>query len=144
MRHLTCASLVFLLVACGGRGREAPAASAASDSGADAQADAQPDAVSDISAPEAVPADATPDACPDAPGLCFAVQPADAEVIVNGETLTPTLTTGGDSYLALGAGIHQIMLRRDGYVTWRAEVSVGEKAERIEVSLEAKAPPAPR
>ncbi len=81
-----------------------------------------------------------PPTCPNEPGLCFEVEPADAQLVVDGESkgslseLAPT----GPYFLDLESGIYQIMLRREGYTTWRGEVSVREASEKIKVTLEAK------
>ncbi|MFP2927298.1 PEGA domain-containing protein [Pyxidicoccus sp. 3LG] len=72
----------------------------------------------------------------DGPGLRFDVQPLQAEVIVNGRrvgTVEHLRFDGG--LLALPAGIHQVSIRHPGHVTWRAEVTVGDRPEPIRVTL---------
>lgn len=70
------------------------------------------------------------------PGLRFDVRPAEARVFVNGQ---PVGTAGGlrevGGLLPLPAGIHQVSIQLAGYVTWRAEVAVGENPEPIQVTL---------
>ncbi|MCY1020047.1 hypothetical protein [Pyxidicoccus sp. MSG2] len=80
---------------------------------------------------------ATPPA--DGPGLRFDVLPLQAEVIVNGQpagTVEHLRFAGG--VLALPPGIHQASIRYPGPVTWRAEVSVGDRPESIQVTLTPK------
>jgi hypothetical protein len=69
-------------------------------------------------------------------GLRFDVLPADAEVLVNGQKVgTAGGLGGGGGLLAVPPGIYQVSIRYPGHVTWRAEVTVGERPERIQVSL---------
>ncbi|QSQ18853.1 PEGA domain-containing protein [Pyxidicoccus parkwayensis] len=70
------------------------------------------------------------------PGLRFDVYPASAEVIINGQKVgTANSLRSGDGLFAVPPGIHQVSIRSAGYTTWRAEVSVGDRPERIQVSL---------
>lgn len=73
---------------------------------------------------------------PPAGGLEFAVDPAAAEIFVDGQrrgTVDDLAATGG--ILALPPGIYQVSLKAAGRTTWRAEVAVGTARERIEVKL---------
>lgn len=86
------------------------------------------------------PAVAQP-ATPSAPashgsGLLFAVTPTDAEVLVDGKLVGRVRdfdARGG--LLAIKPGIYQVALKRRGFLTWRAEVTVGEGAEAIQVTM---------
>ena len=83
-------------------------------------------------------ADTTPIGCPEKAGICFEVTPDDAELEVNGDKLgvVGALAVGGVVFVSLEPGIHLVTLRRDGYVTWRSEVTVGPVAETMAVTLE--------
>ena len=72
------------------------------------------------------------------PGLCFTVTPLEADLEINGETLGRLADLAGAPRPCVEepAGIYRIVLRADGYQTWRGEVSVREKTELIEVRLE--------
>ncbi len=74
-------------------------------------------------------------------GLELSVDPASAEVLVDGETrgLVSELASG---VLALPPGIYQVSLKASGYVTWRAEVAVRAGREKIDVRLARKEPAA--
>jgi hypothetical protein len=37
--------------------------------------------------------------------------------------------------LSLKPGLYQVSLKREGFQTWRAEVTVGEKSELLRVAL---------
>lgn len=77
--------------------------------------------------------------CPNEAGLCFSVTPADAQLEVDGNVLGPLGDLGnGLVFVGLEPGIHMITLTRDGYATWRAEVSIAEAAETINLTMEAK------
>ncbi len=92
---------------------------------------------------QAAPGDAAPAPMPDAapapsgPGVELHIDHPDAEVLVDGERVgaAADLEAGG-WFIGLEAGIHQIAVRKPGYKTWRAEVSVRDKTETIEVTLE--------
>jgi hypothetical protein len=88
-------------------------------------------------APAPVADTATPAApkCPAEPGLCFAVQPADTEILLDGDTRGTVDALGAPAFIGLPSGIYQITLKRQGYATWRAEVSIGSAVENIEVQL---------
>jgi hypothetical protein len=70
-------------------------------------------------------------------GLELSVEPASAEVLVDGEGrgVVSDLASG---VLGLAPGIYQVSLQAPGYVTWRAEVAVRGGRERIEVRLARK------
>jgi len=86
-------------------------------------------------APAASPAPAAP-AAP-APGLSFAVEPADAEIVIDGKPVGRVSDLAG-GHLALPPGLYQVSLKRAGYATWRAEVAVRSGAELIRVTLTRK------
>ncbi len=76
-----------------------------------------------------------------ATGLELSVEPASAEVLVDGETrgVVSDLASG---VLGLAPGIYQVSLKAPGYVTWRAEVAVRSGREKIAVRLSPKEPAA--
>lgn len=124
---LFCLPALFVAIACGSSSpppaEPAPASARTGAEGADAQS--------------ATPA--TLAECPTEAGLCFQVAPADAELEVDGEVLGPIQDLGrGLVFVEIEPGIHMITLKRDGFVTWRAEVSVAETAETINVTMEEK------
>lgn len=88
-------------------------------------------------APPAAPAPRAPSA-PET-GLLFEVEPAQAEIAVDGQpygTVAALASRGG--VLALAPGIYQVSLRAAGYATWRAEVAVRAGTEPIRVKLTRK------
>lgn len=97
-------------------------------------------------APTSTPAPAPPPAAPaprapSAPetGLLFEVEPAEAQIAVDGQpygTVADLVSRGG--VLALAPGIYQVSLRAPGYATWRAEVAVRTGSEPIRVKLTKK------
>lgn len=76
--------------------------------------------------------------CPDEPGLCLRIRPGDAELTVDGKSVGTVRDLGepGAAFLRLEPGIYLITLERQGYETWRAEVSVAARSETIEVDLQ--------
>lgn len=66
------------------------------------------------------------------PGLRFQVEPADAEVFIDEKSYGEAAQLG---HVPLPPGIYRVSIRARGYTTWRAEVSVGESAEVLKVSL---------
>jgi hypothetical protein len=87
--------------------------------------------------PPAVPAPRAPSA-PET-GLLFEVEPAEAQIAVDGQpygTVADLASRGG--VLALAPGIYQVSLRAPGYATWRAEVAVRTGTEPIRVKLTRK------
>jgi glucose/arabinose dehydrogenase len=125
--RLALAAAALALAACAG-GRAAPPPAATPPA---------PAAVPSPPPPGAAPAAALP-----ATGLELAVEPASAEILVDGEPrgAVADLASG---VLRLAPGIYQVSLRAPGYVTWRAEVAVRAGRERIEVRLARKEPGAP-
>lgn len=77
-----------------------------------------------------------PPQAPTGPGLIVNVQPTDAELIIDGASLgLVSKLTLENGLLPLKSGIYQVGLKRPGYVSWRAEVTVNDKPETIEVTL---------
>jgi len=72
-------------------------------------------------------------------GLVFTVEPADAEILIDGR---PAGTVAGlgeaGGILRLAPGIYQVSLKAAGYVTWRAEVALRAGTETIRVKLARK------
>ncbi|HEX9049174.1 MAG TPA: PEGA domain-containing protein [Anaeromyxobacter sp.] len=120
--RIAVAAAALALAACAG-GRAAPPAAAR-----------PPPSAAAAGAPVAVPARALA-----ATGLELAVEPASAEVLVDGEPrgVVSELAAG---VLALAPGIYQVSLHAPGYVTWRAEVAVRAGREKIEVRLVRREP----
>lgn len=67
-----------------------------------------------------------------APGLRFVVEPAEAEILIDEKSYG---AAGELGHVALPPGIYRVSIRARGYTTWRAEVSVSDSAESLEVSL---------
>lgn len=96
-----------------------------------------------VPAPQVDPVDAgvleaapPPVEVPTGPGLLLAVEPPDAELVIDGTSYGPVAglkTQAG--LLSLKPGIYQVALKRPGYVSWRAEVTINEAPERLKVSL---------
>jgi len=89
-------------------------------------------------APPDAAAEAAPDAtpAPTGPGVALTIDHPDAEVFVDGNRIglaSDLESTSG--FISLEAGLHQIAVRKPGFNTWRAEVSVREHTEAIQVSL---------
>jgi hypothetical protein len=85
-------------------------------------------------APAAVEAPRAPNA--PSTGLVFAVEPADAQIAIDGAphgTVADLAAQGG--LLPLAPGIYQVSLKAPGYATWRAEVALGASNETIRVNL---------
>lgn len=69
-------------------------------------------------------------------GLSFSVSPRDAEIFVDGKTRGKVADLEGNGgLLEIKPGIYQVSLKRRGFVTWRAEVTVGNGAEAIQVTM---------
>lgn len=85
--------------------------------------------------PAPAPAEPAPASSPapevQGPGLSFEVEPPDAELILDGESRGPV----PQGVLLLPPGVYQVSLKASGYATWRAEVSVGTRVERVKVQL---------
>jgi len=82
------------------------------------------------SAPAATPASAALTS-----GLVFSVEPADAEVFIDGRSLGRASDLPGGGLVPLPSGLYQVSLKRAGYATWRAEVAVRAASEPIRVTL---------
>lgn len=89
--------------------------------------------------PPRAAAEPGPAANPDPPGLSFAVEPADALILIDGAVRGTVSELPEGSFVPLQPGLYQVVLKRAGYATWRAEVSVRRGTELIRVSL-GKAP----
>ena len=64
------------------------------------------------------------------------VEPADAELIIDGESYGPVSQLETENgLLSLKPGIYQVALKKPGYISWRAEVTVNEEPEKLQVSL---------
>ena len=73
---------------------------------------------------------------PTGPGLIIHVEPQDAEVIIDGSSLgLASKLELQNGLLPLRPGIYQVNLKRSGYISWRAEVTVNDKPESILVTL---------
>ena len=84
-------------------------------------------------------ANATRNSTAPALGVRLSVTPDSAEIVVDGEVLGPADTVGGeDGVIRLEPGLHQLMVRADGYETWRLEVAVQDKIEEFVVQLRQK------
>jgi len=74
---------------------------------------------------------------PSGPGLVVTVEPADAELIIDGSSYgAVSALASGNGFLPLKPGIYQVALKKPGYTSWRAEVTVNESPEHLTVSLE--------
>jgi hypothetical protein len=72
----------------------------------------------------------------DQPGIKIDVQPQDAELVIDGQSYGRVADMHvANGVLSLKPGLYQVSLKRDGYQTWRAEVTVGEKSELLQVAL---------
>lgn len=81
--------------------------------------------------------------CPPEPGLCLALEPADAELTIEGTAITGVAAAeiaGG--FVPLPPGIYRVTLRAPGRETWRGEIAVGAGPEPIEVVLRPRRAPA--
>jgi len=75
--------------------------------------------------------------CPEEPGLCFRVTPPTAALTINGEAAGTIQDLVNDNFfMKRPRGIYQISVSAEGFVTWRAEVSISESVETISVNLE--------
>lgn len=71
-------------------------------------------------------------------GLSFAVEPADAEVLIDGRAMGRVAELPRDGTVPLQPGLYQVALRRAGFATWRAEVAVRTGVQPIRVTLTRK------
>jgi hypothetical protein len=83
-----------------------------------------------------------PDPSPgaEATGLSFAVEPADAEVLIDALSFGKVSELRRGGAVPLQPGLYQVSLRRAGYATWRAEVAVRAGLEPIHVTLTRRQP----
>jgi hypothetical protein len=108
---------------------------------APAPAPVSPAAEATTAAPQPATAPGTAPRAPDAidSGLAFSVEPAEAEIAIDGRavgTVADLSTNGG--LLRLAPGIYQVSLKATGFVTWRAEVALRSGTETIRVKLARK------
>lgn len=69
-------------------------------------------------------------------GLSFAVEPADAVILIDGTPAGKVRDLDSThGFLKVKPGIYQVSLKCKGFVTWRAEVTVGEGTEAIHVTM---------
>lgn len=72
-------------------------------------------------------------------GLRFEVEPRFAVLEVNGTPHgTVSALNEGSGVLKLKPGLYQVSLKAPGYLTWRAEVSVDQAEQPLQVTLVAK------
>lgn len=71
-------------------------------------------------------------------GLSFAVDPADAEIVIDGRALGRVAELPRGGTVPLQPGLYQVSLRRSGFATWRAEVAVRTGVQPIRVTLTRK------
>lgn len=86
----------------------------------------------------AQPAQARPEVPPapvEVSGLSFAVEPADAEVVIDGQPAGTVAGLRPGGVIPLPPGLYQVTLKRAGYATWRAEVAVHTGIQSIRVTL---------
>ena len=78
----------------------------------------------------------TPPPPPPVSGFRIEVEPPDAVLTVDGQSLGPVSAVPlDDGVLKLEPGIHQVSLTLKGYQTWRGEVSLGNKVEPLKINL---------
>jgi hypothetical protein len=76
------------------------------------------------------------------PGVSLNVEPQDAFISIDGRSLGTLAEMGGpNGFVKLEPGLHQIVVRKPGFRTWRAEVTVRDKSERIHIVLEPASAP---
>jgi len=81
----------------------------------------------------------------DVGGLVFAVNPPDAEVVLDGVSQGKASDFTEERYLKVGSGTHLLTLRKAGYDTYSRTVYVSNSLLRVEATLlEGGPPPAPR
>ncbi len=69
-------------------------------------------------------------------GLFLFVEPADAEIAIDGRPKGLASDLGETGLVPLAPGIYQVTVSRPGYATWRAEVAVRTDPQRFDVVLE--------
>lgn len=68
-------------------------------------------------------------------GLIFAVNPPDAEVLLDGVVQGKATEFTEDRYLKVESGTHRLELRKPGYEPYRRDVYVSNTLLRIEATL---------
>jgi len=68
-------------------------------------------------------------------GLIFAVNPPDAEVVLDGVVQGKTSDFTEERYLKVESGTHRLELRKPGYETYARDVYVSNALLRIEATL---------
>ncbi|MGE5190534.1 MAG: PEGA domain-containing protein [Gemmatimonadota bacterium] len=68
-------------------------------------------------------------------GLIFAVNPPDAEVLLDGVSQGKASDFTGERYLKAASGTHRLELRKPGYETYVRDVYVSNSLLRIEATL---------
>lgn len=77
-------------------------------------------------------------------GLIFAVNPPDAEVVLDGISQGKASDFTEERYLKVESGPHRLELRKAGYGTYSRTIYVSNSLLRVETTLvEGGAPPAP-
>jgi hypothetical protein len=81
----------------------------------------------------------------DVGGLVFAVNPPDAEVVLDGVSQGKASDFTEERYLKVESGTHRLTLRKAGYETYSRTLYVSNSLLRVEATLvEGGPPPAPR
>ncbi len=73
-------------------------------------------------------------------GLIFAVNPPDAEVLLDGVVQGKASEFTEDRYLKVASGTHRLELRKPGYETYARDVYVSNALLRIEAALVSAGP----
>jgi hypothetical protein len=79
----------------------------------------------------------------DVGGLIFAVNPPDAEVILDGVSQGLASEFTEERYLKVESGPHRLELRRPGYETYSRDIYVSKSLLRVEATLVEADRPAP-
>ena len=70
------------------------------------------------------------------PGLIIKVQPDDAMLFIDGVNYGAISKLGTiDGLLELKSGIYQVAIKRSGFLSWRAEVTINDGPEMLAVTL---------
>ncbi len=98
--------------------------------------EAEPEVSSAEQPAVAAPVEEAKPAADEGSGIRFAVTPEDSVITLNGKAMgrVSDLSISG-GFLPLGPGIYQVSLKRDGFLTWRAEVTVSGHTEPLLVEL---------
>ncbi len=96
---------------------------------------ARPAEAPTAAAPAAVAAPAAPAPSSGPSGLSFQVEPAEAQILIDGKPYGTVATVGNGGVVPLQPGLHQVSVKCAGYETWRAEVAVRNAVEPIRVTL---------